>query len=266
MAVPVVSVITAAFNAAETIDSAIDSIQRQTFRDWELVIVDDASRDDTVEIVQGRAREDSRIRLIAMADNSGSGRCRNIAVENSLSDYIAVMDADDLSLPERLKTQHEFLKLHQSAAAVAGQLQEFGDWGGPVRSKWPTDRLAIEKLQSSNKMPLPHPSVMFRKASLLSAGGYDEYCRRAQDYALFLRLKNAELHCIPDVLVSYRTQRPISLGYAVANGRYAALARARADGSRRTEPRRLPFSAASDLRSSGQWIKRFISERATSSG
>lgn len=224
---PLVSVIMPTFNDRLVIEEAIESISQQTFTSWELIVVDDASTDGTADFVESRL-VDPRISLIRMATNSGSGACRNRAIEVARGEFIAVMDADDISMPDRLRLQVERMRAVPDLAAVSAQVLEFGKWGGPVLGSWPTTEQEIGRRQLALKMPIPHPATMFRKDVLVAAGAYDIECRRAQDYSLFLGLSEAKLATLDEPLVMYRTDRPISLGYVLRNEQYADLARLRA--------------------------------------
>lgn len=263
---PLVTVITAAYNAESTILECIDSIKAQTFPNWELIVVDDASTDRTQVRIAEAASTDRRIRPVLQSDNFGSGAARNLALKSANGKYIAVLDADDVSLPTRLEQQVSILETRADLAGVGSQLYEFGDWGGPVLSSWPTAQDKIRERQINNKMPIPHPSCMIRTAVAQAVGGYDETCRRSQDYAMFLRMRNEHFACLSEPLVYYRTARPVTLDYAIKSGRYADLAKSRelgrSDSDRaRTTPKTLPMSLKTDLRSTLQWIKRRQAER-----
>ncbi|WP_196249587.1 glycosyltransferase family 2 protein [Rhodococcoides fascians] len=263
---PAVTVITAAYNAESTIQESIESIKAQTFTNWELIVVDDASTDSTRTHVTEAAKLDSRIRPIFQPTNCGSGAARNLALKHANGRYMAVMDADDISTKNRLELQVSILDSRTELAGVGAQLFEFGDWGGPEVSNWSVSEDEIKKRQESFKMPIPHPSTMLRTEIALAAGGYDEACRRSQDYALFLRLQDHRFACLDEPLVYYRTDRPITLGYAIKSGRYAELAKHRATTNDtqnriRTIPKSLPMSLPTDLRSAAQWLKRILAER-----
>lgn len=100
---PHVSVVIPAYEAARFIAAALDSLLAQTFVDWEAIVVDDASSDDTSAVVAAHAARDSRIRLLRQEENAGPAAARNRAVEAARGDWIALLDADDLYLPERLE-------------------------------------------------------------------------------------------------------------------------------------------------------------------
>lgn len=223
MSIPFVSIIMPAYNCIDVIGNSIDSVLNQTYTHWEMIIVDDASTDGTAEFVRTHY-SDERIHLHTMPANVGSGACRNFAISVSTGRYIAVLDADDECFPTRLEKQLLVFESDPDADVVASQIEEFGDWGGPLIGQWPTDKEAISKRQKQNKMPVAHPTVMFRRELFDVAGGYDPACRRAQDFALFLKLHHRKIVCVDEALVKYRTQRPVSIKYALTNQVYSELA------------------------------------------
>lgn len=105
-----VSIITPTYNAEKFIGETLKSVQNQTYQNWEMILVDDASKDETVKIISDFAEEDSRIKLFKLEKNSGNGFARNIALEKAVGKYIAYLDADDLWFPNKLEKQIEFLK------------------------------------------------------------------------------------------------------------------------------------------------------------
>lgn len=108
---PVVTIVMPAYNSAATIEKSINSIIKQTYSNWELIIVDDCSTDNTIDIVRKRARQDKRIQSIKLEKNSGAGAARNRAIMESNGRYIAFLDSDDLWHPEKLKKQIGFMLL-----------------------------------------------------------------------------------------------------------------------------------------------------------
>lgn len=105
-----VSIITPTYNAEKFITETLKSVQNQTYQNWEMILVDDASTDKTVKIISGFAEKDSRIKLFKLEKNSGNGFARNVALEKALGKYIAYLDADDLWFPNKLEKQIGFLK------------------------------------------------------------------------------------------------------------------------------------------------------------
>lgn len=105
-----VSVITAAYNCSSTIGETIESVLVQTWVNWEMIIVDDCSTDNTVEVVNEYIKKDSRIKLIQLEKNSGAAVARNRAIKASVGKYIALLDSDDLWKPNKLERQIDFMK------------------------------------------------------------------------------------------------------------------------------------------------------------
>jgi glycosyltransferase involved in cell wall biosynthesis len=107
---PLVSIITPSFNSEKFIAETIQSVQNQTYKNWEMIIVDDYSSDETVAIVTKMALQDNRIQLFQSEKNSGTGIARNTALEKAKGRYVSFLDADDLWKPQKLEKQIDFLK------------------------------------------------------------------------------------------------------------------------------------------------------------
>lgn len=105
-----VSIITPCYNSGKFISSMIDSILAQTYKNWELLITDDCSADNTCQIIREYCKQDSRIKLYTLSHNSGAGVARNHSLEHAVGKYIAFCDSDDLWLPEKLEKQISFMK------------------------------------------------------------------------------------------------------------------------------------------------------------
>lgn len=112
---PLISVITPAYNAERFIEDAINSVLRQTYTHWEMIIVDDCSTDRTREIIKLYLRKDTRIKLIELKNNSGPAVARNVAFEHARGRYLAFLDADDQWMPEKLEKQLNFMQERQIA-------------------------------------------------------------------------------------------------------------------------------------------------------
>ena len=104
-----VTVITPSYNSAKYISETVRSVQNQTYDDWEMIIVDDCSQDNTCEIIESFIEKDNRIRLIKQETNQGAGAARTLAMRNSTGKYIAYLDADDIWLPDKLEKQIKFM-------------------------------------------------------------------------------------------------------------------------------------------------------------
>ena len=105
-----VSIITPAYNAENFLCETIESVQKQTFRDWELIIVDDCSTDYTNVLAKDYASKDSRIKVIKAPQNGGVAKARNIGLEHTTGEFIAFVDSDDLWNPDKLEKQLEFMQ------------------------------------------------------------------------------------------------------------------------------------------------------------
>lgn len=110
-----VSIITPAYNAARFVAEAVESVRRQTYDQWEMLVIDDCSRDETREIVRALARQDSRVKLIEQPANGGPARARQAGLDAASGRYIAFLDSDDLWLPQKLERQLAFMDACNSA-------------------------------------------------------------------------------------------------------------------------------------------------------
>lgn len=117
---PAVSIITPAHDAARFLDETIRSVRAQSFADWEMIVVDDASRDGTDAIVERHAAADPRIRLVRLAENHGAAAARNRALDGARGRFVAFLDSDDLWKPHKLEVQVRFMLDHQAAFSFAG--------------------------------------------------------------------------------------------------------------------------------------------------
>lgn len=108
-----ISIITPSFNSEKFISETIQSVQNQTYKNWELLIVDDCSEDKTVEIIEAFVQNDKRIQLFQLHNNQGTGFARNHALSLAKGRFIAFLDADDLWKPEKLTTQIDFMKTNK---------------------------------------------------------------------------------------------------------------------------------------------------------
>ncbi|MCV9884745.1 teichuronic acid biosynthesis protein TuaG [Metabacillus halosaccharovorans] len=108
--IPCVSIVTPSYNSSKYIEETVQSVKEQTFTNWEMIIVDDCSKDDTREILNKLSKEDSRIKVILLQTNSGAAVARNTAIEAARGKYIAFLDSDDLWLPQKLEKQLKFME------------------------------------------------------------------------------------------------------------------------------------------------------------
>ena len=200
-----VSVICTAKNAAATIGWTIASILAQRMTDWEMVVVDDGSSDDTAAIVAAIAERDSRVRLVRTA---GVGRVQalNIALAEARAPLVANTDADDESHPDRLGREVECLRRHPEFALVCSD--EIRIWGDQRPDWWapppPTSSVVEITNQLAVNNPIGHSTVIMRRATVLEVGGYRHPL--IDDYDLWVRLVEAghRIGRIPYPLVARR--------------------------------------------------------------
>ncbi len=198
------------YNGTRFIGEAIDSILNQTFKDFEFVIVDNNSTDGSQDIIA--SYKDDRIIFIRNKENLGQTKALNIGVRQARGEFIARMDADDISLPQRLEKQYEFLLNNPSIAVVGAHYLEMTEEGKTIREfRMPRDPLEIKCfLLGSFALCchcVPHPIVLMRKAALVDVGLYNEEFI-AQDYDLWVKLSRKYLFSnVNEVLFKYRLAR-----------------------------------------------------------
>jgi glycosyltransferase involved in cell wall biosynthesis len=197
---PLISVVMPVHNALPYLDESIKSILGQTLKDFEFVILDDASTDGSSDVLNEWAKRDERIRLHRSEQNLGLSGSSNLVVKLAHAPLIARMDADDVSCPGRLMCQLEVMKTLPDVALVGTLCDGIDAEGRRVR---PRDRWRL--IRRSEFPPFPHGSVMFRRADFEEVGGYNEQYVSAEDQELFLRLaRSKRVVVLPDVLYHYR--------------------------------------------------------------
>lgn len=175
------------YNAERYVAEAIDSILSQSYRDWELIIINDGSTDNSESIIT--QYEDSRIYYIKNPVNLKLIKTLNKGIDYCHGEYIARMDADDIALPDRLKQQVEFLDSHADhlmCGTNAIVIDKAGNKTGKIRNLPDNDFLQINMLFSP---PFIHPSIMIRR-EVLRENRYDENYKHVEDYELWCRIAN----------------------------------------------------------------------------
>lgn len=204
MIMPRVSVVMTVYNAERFLQEAIESVLAQTFIDFEFIIVDDASTDSSLEILE--KLKDPRILIIKHTSNRGAANSRNDAMMVACGDYIAIMDADDLSHPHRFERQVEFLDKYTNIGLVGCSIYDNIDVDNFIlyTSYLPEDNATIQKTLME-KWCFLHPSVMFRRQVVERVGGYRETFDVAEDHDFILRVsEHYNVHNMNEKLVSYR--------------------------------------------------------------
>ena len=200
-----ITVLLPVYNAGPPLAAAIESVTRQTFADYEILIIDDCSNDGSLGIIRGFESRDPRIRVLAHPKNRGLAATLNEGLSEARGDYVARMDQDDESLPERLATQAGFLDANPNCAVAGSYVYHMG--ATPARDRlvtMPVDADAIAAtLPKYNCMY--HPATMLRRRTILELGGYREQFKNAEDYDLWLRVSRASaLANVPVPLLRYR--------------------------------------------------------------
>lgn len=207
---PLVSIIMPAYNSERFIAESIESVIVQTYTNWELIIIDDGSTDNTGKIIKQYAQKDNRIKSIYQR-NQKQGKARNTGLENSKGELIAFLDSDDLWIPEKLKIQVSFLAnnevdlLYSNGYVFSNNL---GNLTGRLHMQigFFQGDLAIKRLLESNFIPIL--SVLTKRQAILEVGGFDEdlHIQNIEDYHLWLKmiLNGCLIYGMPDSLVYYR--------------------------------------------------------------
>jgi glycosyltransferase involved in cell wall biosynthesis len=229
---PELSVMMPAFNAARTIGAAIRSVQWQTHREWELIVVDDGSTDNTLDIAQDAARRDSRIKVFRV-ERQGRGASRNHCLRHCSAPWIAICDADDVSAPQRFERQLALARASDVDVVASSRVVAFSD--SPPRlfaiTTASTPRSVAEEL-SVGRMPIQFASALLRRASLVGLGGFDVELQRNQDFGFFYRHRRSLRFALSgEALLLYRTGGLVTPYWLVReNNFFRFLARRRGDG------------------------------------
>ncbi len=205
---PMVSVAMVVCNVERFLAEAIESILAQTYRDFEFVIVDFGSTDRSKEIIAGYAAKDSRVKLHEIP-HCGLAEARNAGCLLAQGQYLAIMDADDVSLPERLMLQVEFMEKHPRVGVLGGAVDWMDGTGKFVRSPFATLEPAISDTEIRSVLPTRNvfcqPSVMIRREAFALTGGYRGAFAPAEDYDLWLRIsEHFEMANLEQVILKYR--------------------------------------------------------------
>lgn len=199
---PLVSVITPAYNAARFIAETIESVRAQTFEHWEMIIVDDQSSDATVQIIQQYEQLDDRIKLVQLAENSGSAVARNTAMDHAKGRYLAFLDSDDSWLPEKLAKQLAFMQDNDLAFTFTKyvRIQENGQRTNAI-SAAPT-KVGYNDLMKH--CVIGCLTVMLDRDKIGDERMVN--IRTRQDYAFWLAItkKGFYAYGLPEVLAQYR--------------------------------------------------------------
>lgn len=205
---PVVSVLMCTYNEPlEWIDKAIESIRRQTFTNFEYIIVDDnPNRQELKTYLINKSKSDKLLKIVFNKENIGLTKSLNIGLGYCRGEYIARMDSDDISMPNRFALQVDYLRNHPDVAVVGGSIREFNATNDCVNIRhYPeTNEEAIGYICKAS--PCAHPAVMMRRSIFEGGISYNEKYRTSQDLALWYDLLcvGYKINNMKDVVLKFR--------------------------------------------------------------
>ena len=206
------------FNRQEYVSDAIYSILNQSFTDFEFIIVDDGSTDNSYSLIS--TFKDSRIKPIKLKENKGNYYARNLGMDRAVGKYICVMDSDDIALPERIQIQYNFMEENAHAGICGGYVKILG---GDEIIKFPLEHEEIKVWLLSNIM-MRHPTIFIRKEFLKKHMlRYDDSLRYAADYDFLVKAAHCfPMYNIPKILLEYR-KHPDQISSSKAKEQYEVV-------------------------------------------
>jgi glycosyltransferase involved in cell wall biosynthesis len=206
---PEITIIIPTYNRADFLGQAVDSVLAQTYKNWELLIIDDASTDSTGSIVAAYAQKDSRIRSIKNETNLGISKTRNRGLHEARGTYIAMLDSDDIWLdPEKLAKQIAAFEKNPKLAIVGTWITQIDETGKTLRNI----EFALSDADIRRTFvyynSIVQSSVLFLKQAALDAGGYDETLATMEDTDLWLNIGTKyEIETLPICATGYRVHK-----------------------------------------------------------
>ncbi|AWA07311.1 MULTISPECIES: glycosyltransferase family 2 protein [Aeromonas] len=217
---PMISVVMSVYNGEQTVENAIDSILNQSFRNFELIIIDDGSTDKTLKILEAYQQLDCRIRIISR-ENKGLIYSLNEGFKASKGKYIARHDDDDRSHPERFKLQFNFLEENNDHVLV-GSSHKVESESGKYLRLFLLPETNDEIKSNIHNGCFAHGAVMIRASAIEHVGLYNPTAKHAEDLDLFIRLsKYGKVHNLPHILYSWTLRRGSVSGRNVQSQNYS---------------------------------------------
>jgi len=200
---PKISVVMPMYNSEKYLNESIKSILNQTFKDFELIIIDDGSTDNSIKIVE--SYNDKRIKLFQNEKNLGTVKTRNIGLEKSKGKYIAVMDSDDVSFSERFEKQFNYLEFNSHIFLVGSSAIFIDDNGMEIKKFRKYDNYKILGWRLQKSCGIVHSSVMFQNIG----EKYNEGFYSAHDYDFYLKMlsKGKYLTNLTNFLIKHRVHK-----------------------------------------------------------
>ena len=204
---PAITAVIPAYNAAEFLPATIQSVVDQSFADWELLVIDDGSTDNTANVVRQFCTQDARIKLI-LQENGGVSSARNRGVQEAAADLVAFLDADDRWLPNKLSVHVGHMTRHPESGVSFGRVELIETDGGTTGKLTNniSQQLRPEDLFYNNPT-VTTSNMVIRKAVFLGMGGFDQTMQYNEDVDLLLRIAlqdKVSIDAIDQVLVQYR--------------------------------------------------------------
>lgn len=198
---PLVTALMPVRNGEPYIGESIQSLLNQSLTDWELLVIDDSSEDDSVKKVL--SFRDPRIRVLQTPGPIGIPRALNLGIQEAQGTFIARLDSDDLAHPNRLKLQTQFLFLNPGFGLVGSHIRTFGELNRTVRYPVTDDEI---RMSLNFGTAFAHPAVMYRTNWDSGVKGFYKEIPKAEDFELWVRISQQwRCHNIPRVLTYYRT-------------------------------------------------------------
>jgi glycosyltransferase involved in cell wall biosynthesis len=205
---PRVSVLLPVWNGEAFLEQAMESVLQQTFSSFELILIDDGSTDRTAAIAEEFAFRDTRVRVLRRR-HEGFSATLNAGIAAARGEYVARMDADDISVPDRLQKQVAYLDVHPACVAVGAWIEVVNEAGRHVGLKTLVtthDEISAALLRGVS--PMAHPTVVARRDTLRAVGGYDARCYPSEDLDLWFRLgESGELANLGEALLKHRRHK-----------------------------------------------------------
>lgn len=243
---PLVSVALVVCNVDRFLAESIDSILRQTFTEFEFIIVDFGSSDKSVAIVASYAAKDDRIKFREIP-HCGLAEARNTACFLAQGRYIAIMDADDISVENRLLWQVDFMEKHSEVGVLGGITEWIDATGKPIRiENLPTEDRQIKSALASS-CPFRQPTVLIRREAFAVVGGYRGAFAPAEDYDLWLRIADHyQFANLDQVVLKYRVH-PYQVSFRKRKEQALSVLAARVSASSRRRGSPDPFDSIDEI-------------------
>lgn len=214
---PEVSVLVAVHNGARHIEACLHSLLNQSFDHFEVIVIDDASTDGTHQLVE--AYDDPRLTLLRLPCNQGPSAARNRGAAVARGRYLAILDADDVALPDRLARQVQFMDAHPEILLSGSFFRLESDYGTTARVTRPLDDKAIRR-GLAQSCTIANTTAIIRRDAYLAHGGFPEHLRHGEDYRLFTDiLRSGKAANIPEILVVKR-ERADGLTFRLSTPRH----------------------------------------------